>query len=74
MVNSIIEITNSNVVGWVSFSIAAAAFLVGLLPVLHSLNVGPSWFEFGWLSRTVYNIVFMLEGAFLMIATFAMEL
>jgi len=74
MVNSIIEITNSNIIGWWSFGIAIAVMLIGLFPILHGFGIGPSWFEFRWLSRTVYNIIFIIEGIFLMIATFAMEL
>ena len=73
-INSIIEITNSNIVGWWSFIIAISILLIGLFPLLHSFGVGPGWFEFSWLTRTAYNILFIIEGAFLMIATFAMEL
>ena len=74
MVNSIIEITNSNIIGWWSFGIAISVLIIGLLPLLHSFGIGPSWFEFKWLSRAIYNIIFIIEGVFLMIATFAMEL
>ena len=73
-VNSIIEITNSNIVGWWSFGIAIAVLIVGLFPILHGFGIGLSWFDFSWLNRTAYNIIFIIEGAFLMIATFAMEL
>ena len=72
--NSIIEITNSNIVGWWSFGIAIAVLVIGLFPLLHTFGIGPSWFEFNWLNRTAYNIIFVIEGVFLMIATFAMEL
>ena len=72
--NSIIEITNSNVVGWWSFITAIIVLVIGLMPLLHSFGIGPAWFEFKWLSRTVYNVIFIIEGFFLMIATFAMEL
>jgi len=72
--NSIIEITNSNIIGWWSFIVAITILIIGLLPLLHSFGIGPSWFEFKWLSRTAYNILFVVEGIFLMIATFAMEL
>ena len=73
-VNSIIEITNSNIVGWWSFIVAIAVLVIGFFPLLHSFGIGPSWFEFKWLSMTAYNIIFIIEGIFLMIATFAMEL
>ena len=73
-VNSVIEITNSNIVGWWSFGIAMAVLVIGLLPLLHSFGIGPGWFAFTWLGRTAYNIIFIIEGVFLMIATFAMEL
>ena len=72
--NSIIEITNSNIVGWWSFGVAIAVLIIGLFPLLHTFGIGPAWFEFNWLNRTAYNIIFIIEGVFLMIATFAMEL
>ena len=73
-INSVIEITNSNIVGWWSFIIAIIVLIIGLFPLLHSFNIGPQWFEFSWLNRGAYNIIFIIEGIFLMIATFAMEL
>src|SRR3989338_474794 len=74
IINSIIEITNSNIVGWWSFGVAMTVLVIGLFPLLHGFGIGPEWFQFSWLNRTAYNIIFILEGAFLMIATFAMEL
>ena len=65
--NSIIEVTNSNIVGWWSFGVAAISLIIGLLPSI-------PWFHFGVFSSTFYNIILIIEGAFLMIATFAMEL
>ena len=73
-INSIIEITNSNIVGWWSFGVAIAVLIIGLLPLLHSFGIGPAWFEFNWLNRKAYDVIFIVEGFFLMIATFAMEL
>ena len=73
-VNSIIEITNSNIIGWWSFGVAITVLIIGFFPLLHSFGIGPAWFEFKWLSRAIYNIIFIIEGVFLMIATFAMEL
>ena len=72
--NSIIEITNSNIIGWWSFGVAITVLIIGLFPLLHSFGIGPSWFQFNWLNKTAYNIIFVIEGVFLMIATFAMEL
>ncbi len=65
--NSIIEITNSNIIGWFSFVTAIAILTAGLLPSL-------PWFKFELFSDTVYSIMLLAEGVFLMIATFAMEL
>ncbi|MBS3105235.1 hypothetical protein J4234_03195 [Candidatus Woesearchaeota archaeon] len=73
-INSIIEITNSNVIGWWSFGVAIAVLIIGLFPLLHSFGIGSAWFQFNWLNRAAYNIIFIIEGVFLMIATFAMEL
>ena len=71
---AIVEITNSNIMGTATIVVAGVTFAIGLLPILHSFGIGPEWFEFKWLSRTAYNIIFVIEGFFLMIATFAMEL
>lgn len=65
--NSIIEITNSNIIGWWSFAAAVISVILGLLPTL-------PWFGFELFDKTVYNIVLIVEGVFLVIATFAMEL
>ena len=73
-VNSLTEITNSNIVGWWSFGVAIAVLVIGLFPLLHFFGIGPGWFDFNWLNRTAYNVIFIIEGVFLMIATFAMEL
>jgi len=71
---SIVEITNSSSVGTISIIFAFVVLLVGLLPILKGFNIGPSFFALSWLTPLVYRIVFMIEGLFLMIATFAMEL
>ncbi len=65
IINSFIEITNSNVVGWVSFFIAAVITVLGVLQVLGKITL---------ISGMVFNIIFIIIGLFLMIATFAMEM
>ena len=65
IINSFIEITNSNVVGWVSFLIAAIITVLGVLQVLGKI---------GWISGIVFNIIFIVVGFFLIVATFAMEM
>ncbi len=65
IINSFIEITNSNVVGWISFLIAAVITVLGVLQVLGKIT---------WISGMIFNIVFIILGLFLMIATFAMEM
>ena len=74
MVESIIEITNSNAVGWISFLVACVVLVIGTLPMLARFGIGPGWFAFTWLSSLVYHIIFVIEGLFLMIAMFAMEM
>ena len=71
--NSILEITNSNSVGWISIAIAFVILVLGVLPILASFGVGPGLFGLS-LPGIIYNIVFIIEGLFLIIAGFAMEL
>ncbi len=72
IVNSIIEITNSNSIGGFSFLVALIFFAVGVLQVLQNYNV-ISFFKFN-INPIIYYIIFVVEGVFLMIAAFAMEL
>ena len=65
IINSFIEITNSNVVGWMSFFVAAVISVLGVLQMLGKI---------AWISGIVFNIIFIVVGFFLMIATFAMEM
>ncbi|MEA2038047.1 MAG: hypothetical protein U9O94_11170 [Nanoarchaeota archaeon] len=65
IINSFIEITNSNVVGWVSFLTAAVITVLGVLQVLGKIT---------WISGVVFNYIFIVLGVFLIIATFAMEM
>jgi len=77
VVDSVIEITNSSAVGFVSIIIAFICLLVGVLPILAGFGIGPSFFALGFLGPVtdyLFNIVFMLEGLFLMIAMIAMEM
>lgn len=74
MVNSVIEITNSNSIGWMSFMIAVIIMIVGIFQVLHKFQIGPTWFELGFVKDTFYHVIFLVQGIFLMIAMFAMEL
>ena len=74
MINSIIEITNSNAIGWISFLIATVLMAAGVLQVLFRFGIGASWFELAFIQDTVYYIIFVVEGLFLMIAMFAMEM
>jgi len=74
MVNSVIEITNSNAIGWFSFLIAILFLAVGVLQTLSNFGIGPSWFELSFISPIIYRVIFSIEGFFLMIAAFAMEM
>ncbi|MBU0627879.1 MAG: hypothetical protein KKC75_01710 [Nanoarchaeota archaeon] len=65
IINSFIEITNSNIVGWASFAVAAVITTIGLLQALGRIS---------WISGNVFNALFIVVGLFLMLATFAMEM
>ncbi len=73
-IESIREILNSNKIGMISFAVGVAVLIAGLFPLLHSFGIGPAWFVFPWLSPMIYNILFIIEGIFLFIAMFAMEM
>jgi hypothetical protein len=77
VIDSVIEITNSSSVGFISILIAFVCLAVGILPILHGFGIGPSFFELSFLGavgKYLYNVIFMLEGLFLMIAMVAMEM
>ncbi|MFH1133300.1 MAG: hypothetical protein V1735_02340 [Nanoarchaeota archaeon] len=74
VINSITEIVQSNPIGKISFVVALVFFIIGMLQVLFSFSIGPDWFALKFISHTIYYIIFMVEGIFLMIAMFAMEL
>ena len=71
---AIIEITNSNIMGTVSLIVAGIALILSLLPALNSLGWLGSWAGFSWIGEILYKLILVIEGTFLMIATFAMEL
>jgi len=72
-IESVIELTNSNHIGWMSFLIGGVIMLVGLLPALEKFNIGPGLFGLT-LPPLVYYIIFIVEGLFLLIAMWSMEL
>lgn len=74
IINSLIEITNSNIIGWISFFIAGLITLTGILKVLGEREIVTGFFAIGWISPMFYYFIFMILGLFLIIATFAMEL
>lgn len=74
IINSFIEITNSNIVGWISFGIAALITATGILKILGQKEIVSGLLAIGWLSPMFYHFIFMILGLFLIIATFAMEL
>lgn len=77
VVNSVIEITNSASIGYISIITAFVCLVIGVLPLLASFKIGPAWFALGFLKSIgpiLYNIVLMAEGIFLMIAMVAMEM
>ena len=77
IINSFIEITNSNPIGWFSFLIAALVVITGVLKALGELGVVNGFLALPFLngiSPIFYHIIFVIEGFFLIIACFAMEM
>ena len=77
VIDSVIEITNSSSIGFVSIIVAFICLLIGVMPILHGFSIGPQFFALDFLgafSKYLFNVVFMLEGLFLMIAMVAMEM
>ena len=72
-IESIIEITNSNAFGGFSLLVAAVVTIVGLIPILSGFGLLPFKINLT-LSQTIFQIIFIVEGLFLIIAGFAMEL
>ena len=69
LIESIIELSNSNLVGWTSFIVAILIMTLGIFNVTQRFGVA----SFVVIPSYVYHIVFILLGLFLVIATFAME-
>ncbi len=73
LIDAIIEITNSNSVGWMTFLLGIVFLIIGLFPILNTVGIIGFSLPFA-LSPMAYYIMFVIEGIFLCIATFAMEL
>jgi hypothetical protein len=74
IINSFIEITNSNIVGWISLCTAGIITVLGVLHVLGQMGIFSGFLAVQWIPDIMFNILFMVLGIFLMIATVAMEL
>lgn len=77
IINSFIEITNSNPIGWFSFLLAGLIIVTGVLYILGSNNIVTGIFALKFLNTiepVFYHAIFVVEGFFLMIAAFAMEM
>ena len=72
--NSFVEITNSNIVGWMSLCVAGVITVLGVFHVLGSVGKFSGFLAVQWIPDIMFNIIFMVLGLFLMIATVAMEL
>lgn len=73
LIDAIIEITNSNGIGWMTFLLGTVFLVIGIIPVLYSAGILGFTLPLQ-LSALAYQIMFVIEGIFLCIATFAMEL
>ncbi|MBT7903117.1 hypothetical protein HN587_04570 [Candidatus Woesearchaeota archaeon] len=74
---SIIEITNSNGMGSISIIVALVLLSIGLLPILNGFGIGPAFFSLSFLAGLgdyLFHIIFIVEGFFLLISGFLMEM
>jgi hypothetical protein len=60
-----------NPMAWVTFILAVAVLIIGIIPLLNQFGV--IGFTIPFLSLTVYYILFVIEGIFLAIGAFLME-
>ena len=74
IVNAIIEITNSNILGWITGVVALIITVTGVLSVLGKAGKITGFFAMSWISPIFYYVIFVILGIFLMIATFARKL
>ena len=74
IVNAIIEITNSNILGWFSGVVALIITVTGVLSVLGRAGKVSGFLAMSWIPPNLYNAIFLVLGFFLMIATFARKL
>ncbi len=72
--DGIVEITNSNILGWVTLGAAAVVLMVSVFQILNGFGVGPEFFALSWINYTLYSIIFIIEGILLAIATVARNL
>ncbi|MFH1211793.1 MAG: hypothetical protein V1659_02570 [Candidatus Woesearchaeota archaeon] len=62
---------NDNAIKYISIVVAIAVVAVGLITMLNSLKIIA--FKIPIVTPIVFNIIFVVEGLFLIIAAFAME-
>lgn len=74
IINAIVEITNSNILGWITGLIAVIITVTGVLSVLGKAGKITGFFAMAWIPQALYYIIFLVLGFFLMIATFARKL
>ena len=74
IINAIVEITNSNILGWITGLVAVIITVTGVLSVLGKGGKITGFFAMAWIPQSLYYAIFLVLGFFLMIATFARKL
>jgi len=74
LIDAFSEIANSNSVGWMTALLGILFMAVGILRLFAAKMGLPEFMQFAWLNPMIYSIIFIIEGLFLMIACFAMEI
>lgn len=72
IVDSFFEFTFHSGIGITTLLIGLVVCALGVIVVLDNMGV-VAWGVSGWLSPIIYQVLFILEGLFLMIACFIMD-
>lgn len=66
------EIITAYSFGWITGLLGGIFVASGVLKVLSTMMKLPAFLQFTWISPIIYQIIFIIEGIFLLVAFFAL--